>query len=406
MLRSVFKVGLFVVLLLTLGAGGYAQTAPAASPSASAAAAPIPGDPPNVPYDRWTKTATKQSGLFTIWRRDGRVYLELKPDQFDRDYLQTAVNANGLGGFGVLSGQYFQQEGRLLRFVRDGRRVAIVWPQTRFIAEPNTPLANAVALSTAGSVLGMAPIVTEDKKENVVVLDMSALLGDVMDLATTINGSVADPKNPLTQYRIDPARSYFGPSKAFPNNVVIEADQTFTSAKPPDALNTVIDPRSIQIRAIYNFVTLPENDGYMPRLVDDRVGYFEDTHIRFDRLNQMDNLVHYVTRWNMQPSDPTKPLSPAKNPMVYTLSNSIPLEYRDPVRRGILEWNKAFEKIGISNAVQVVDQPSDPAWDPDDVRYNVVRWLTEANNSGFASAQILWDPRTGEILRTGVLIDA
>ncbi|MGH7682963.1 MAG: zinc-dependent metalloprotease, partial [Vulcanimicrobiaceae bacterium] len=50
--------------------------------------------------------------------------------------------------------------------------------------------------------------------------------------------------------------------------------------------------------------------------------------------------------------------------------------------------------------------PSDPAWDPDDARYNVIRWITEAHEGGFAEAQIVWDPRTGEILRGGIIIDS
>jgi hypothetical protein len=35
----------------------------------------------------------------------------------------------------------------------------------------------------------------------------------------------------------------------------------------------------------------------------------------------------------------------------------------------------------------------------------MIRWLTESNSGGFAEAQITWDPRTGEIFRSGVMID-
>ncbi|MBV8150929.1 MAG: zinc-dependent metalloprotease [Candidatus Eremiobacteraeota bacterium] len=388
--------------------GANAQTAARPGGAAPAAGAAGAGGAPGaeVPYDKWTATAHKQAGLFTVWRKDGKVYLELRADQFDKDYLETAVPANGLGGYGVVSGQVFQQEARLVRFSRDEKRVALVWPQTHFDAKPGTAEVEAVRLSTAASVMGMAPIVTEDKKNDLVVLDMSVLLGDVADLTQTINRRLSDPKDPTSQFRLDPTRSYFGPSKAFPQNVVIEADQTFTSLKPLEAIDTVVDPRSIQMRVTYNLLALPENDDYMPRLYDDRVGYFEDAHIMFGAAPSVDNYAHYISRWNMQPSDPSKPLSPAKHPMVYTLSNTIPVEYRDPIRRGILEWNKAFAKIGISDAVKVVEQPADPNWDPDDFRYNVVRWLTEANSGGFAEAQPVWDPRTGEVFRTGVLIDA
>src|ERR1700716_3344352 len=36
----------------------------------------------------------------------------------------------------------------------------------------------------------------------------------------------------------------------------------------------------------------------------------------------------------------------------------------------------------------------------------MIRWLTEANSGGFAEAQITWDPRTGQIFRSGVMIDS
>ncbi|MGH7716392.1 MAG: DUF5117 domain-containing protein, partial [Vulcanimicrobiaceae bacterium] len=397
MVRVLARVGAMVAFWGFLTASVTAQTPPAGGPT---------GSPPPLPaYSAWTKDAEKQNGLFPLWRKDGKVYLELRTDQLDKDFLQTAVPSNGLGGFGITSGQMFQQEARLVRFIREGRTVAIVWPQTRFTALPNTPLADAIRLSTADSVMGMAPVVTENGKD-AAVIDMSALLGDVMNLTATMRERLADPKDPLTQFHLDPARTYFGASKAFPKNVVIEADETFSSLKPAEKLNTVTDPRSLQMRVTYNFLMLPENDGYMPRLADDRIGYFEDAHISFNKLSAPDDFVHYLIRWNLQPSDPTQRISAAKTPIVFTLSNTIPVEYRDPIRRAVLAWNAAFERIGISNAVQVQDQPADPSWDPDDARNNVIRWLTEANSGGFAEAQLTWDPRTGEVFRGGVLIDS
>ena len=374
-------------------------------PAAASPAARPPAPDGLTPYATFIKDAEKQSGLFTLWRKDGRVYLELTADQFDKEYVQTAQSANGLGGFHVLAGDVFQMEARILKFVRDGRRVAMIWPHTRFAADPSTPLAEAVRASTADSVEGMATIVSEDKESKRTVLDLSTLLGDVADFTTTLNERIANPKNPLSNYRLDPTRSYFGPSKAFPKNVIVETDQTFTSAKP-EVIDTVVDPRSVQMRIKYNFAEIMSTPGYMPRLTDDRVGFWSDPHIQFGQDQKADNRLQYVLRWSMQKADPAKALSAPLKPIVYTISSTVPLEYRQPIKDGILEWNKAFERIGISNAIQVQDQPADPAFDPEDIRYNVVRWLTESNSGGFAEAQILWDPRSGEIFRSGVLIDS
>jgi hypothetical protein len=416
---TVRPVAAFVSCFLALAGPAVAQQGPpspepsgsprAAAGSAAAAAAataPKPPAPGEIPaYDTFVKDAVVQNGLFQLIRKDGKVYMRLGADQLDKDYLQTTVPKNGLGGYGILAGDVFQQEARVIRFNRVGKTVVMVWPHTRFIAEPGTPLADAVRGSTADSVLGVATIAAEKKDDKSIVIDLSALLGDVIDFGNTLSDVVKDPTNPLGGYRLDPSRSYFGISKAFPKNVLVEAMQTFASLKP-NIVDTVVDPRSILMRIAYNFAELPDASKYMPRLVDDRVGFWDDTHIAFDHVERMDNRVRYAMRWDMRASDPSKPISPAVHPIVYTLSNTIPLEYRDPIRRAVLAWNGPFEKIGISGAVAVQEQPKDPEFDPDDIRYNVIRWLTEANGGGFAEAQVTWDPRTGQIFRGGVFIDS
>ncbi|MBV9271697.1 MAG: zinc-dependent metalloprotease [Candidatus Eremiobacteraeota bacterium] len=429
---------LFRVILSSLMAvGSFAfplvarpQTPPSPAPSTSPVPTPKPPEPtphasPNVaapaltsnpigsnfgnkedlmPYDKFTEGAERQDGLFTIWLSKDKVYFELTPDQFNKDFIENAVPANGLGGYFVLSGEVFVQEARIFRFDREGRRVTLLWPSTRFLADPNTPLSEAIEGSTAASVIGEAPVVSENPKTHALVVDMSALLGDVMNATDYINGSVALENDPESQYHLDPSRTHFGQTKAFPQNVIVEVQQTYASTKPK-VIDTVEDPRSVQLRVKYNIAELQASPDYIPRLYDDRVGFFEDAHVDFTHETRWDPYEHFVTRWNMKASDPSKPLSPATHPMVFTLSNTIPVEYRQPIRDAILTWNNAFERIGISDAVQVKDQPNDPSFDPDDIRYNVVRWLTESNANGFAEAQILWNPRTGEVFHTGILLD-
>jgi hypothetical protein len=397
----------FIVALALYAWPPWAAAAPSSSTtSAKPPAAAVLEEPPGPAiYARAVRDADKQSGLFTLYRKEGHVLLELTSAQFDKEYLEHVVPANGLGGFGFESGDVFAQEARIVRFHYGGNNVAMIWPQTRFISTAGTPLATAVRESTADSVQALFPIVAEDKTNGKVLIDLSPLLGDVLDLGNALSDATKSDTNPMGGYRLDPSRTYFGPSKAFPKNVVIEADETFASVKP-DTINTVTDARSIQMRVKYNLTEILSSPGYMPRLYDDRVGYWEDPHIGFGDDSRRDNYLFYILRWNIQPSDPTQHLSPAKKPIVYTLDNSIPAEYRAPIREAILEWNKAFERIGVSGAIQVQEQPSDSAYDPDDIRYNVIRWVTNAVSPFGAEAQIVWDPRTGEIFRGGVLLDS
>jgi hypothetical protein len=251
----------------------------------------------------------------------------------------------------------------------------------------------------------MMPVAADNRAGKTRVLDASALLGDTLDLANHLNDAVGAEHDPAGAYRLDPSRTYFGTTKAFPENIIVEADQTFASAKP-DAIDTVPDPHTLQIKVRYAFSQIMSTPGYMPRLSDDRVGFWSEGHTSFDRDFERDPNRFYILRWDVEPSDPTQKISPAKKPIVFYLDRSIPDQYRGAVRDGILEWNKAFERIGISDAVQVLDPPADPAWDADDIRYSVVRWVTDEPTEFGAEAQIVWDPRTGEIFRGGVLLDS
>lgn len=394
--------------LFTLSSQHAPAVAKSPQPAAPAAKAPATDEPAgdSAAYAKFTKGGEKQPGLFTLWRKDAHIYMEIGSDQFGKEYLEHVVPANGLGGFGFESGQMFAQSARIVRFdALGGKAVAAVWPHTRFLATPGSPLATAVRESTADSVQALLPVVAEDKANGRTVVDLAPLLGDTLDLGTALSDAVDSAANPQGGYRLDPTRTYFGPSKAFPRNVIFEADQTFASSKP-DTIDTVTDPRFIQMRVKYNFAEIMSSPDYMPRLYDDRVGFWEDPHIEFGNDSKRDNYLWYILRWNVQPSDPTKARSPAKKPIVYTLDNSIPVEYRASVRNGILDWNKAFERVGITGAVVVQDQPADSSYDPDDIRYNVIRWITNAVPDFGAEAQIVWDPRTGEIFRGGVLIDS
>lgn len=360
-----------------------------------------------VPYADFTKTAQVQHGLFNIWRKDGKVYLELTAKQLDTDFIQTAVPRNGIGGYFFFNGSTDFAPARLIRFSRVDDKIAIAWPNTYFIAPPGSPAATAVSQTFAPSLVDVAPIASIDDATGNIVFDASPFLGDIMDVATALKNSL-NIQSPENAYRLDPLRTYFGPTKAFPDNVLIEADQTFAS-ESPNVVDNVPDPRSLQIKVDYNIASAPDNSDYMPRLADDRVGYFDNTHLDFGNDNARSRDVRYIIRWNVQPSDPSKPMSPSKHPLVFYLSNSIPVEYRPAVHDALLTWNKAFARVGVSDAVIVKDQPDpsvDPTWDPDDIRYNVVRWLTESNGGGFAEAQLVYDPRTGQEFHTGIVVDS
>ncbi len=400
-------------LILSFAFGGTAYAANAKPDSSAKSAAgdkSASGDTSNeddglTAYDKFTKGATAQKGLFTIWRtKDGTVALELKPEQFGADFVELGVPVNGIGA-GLFSGLTDLQGCRIIRFVKQDNKVAVLFPTTRFLANANTPEAAAVAAGTANSVAGVTKVLSIDHSTGNVVFDAAPFLQDVTGIAdflTDLNGG--HQLNPMGSYRLDDRQTYFGVSKAFPQNVTLVANQTFSTSNP-QFIDVMPDGRNVEIQVQYNIAALPKDDSYIPRLYDDRVGYFVNAHADFSSDDHFDKSANYIVRWNVEPSDPTKRVSPAKHPVVYYLSNTIPVRYRAPIRKALLTWNKAFLPLGISGVVQVKDQPNDPTFDPDDMRYNVVRWLAETEG-GFAEAQLLYNPYTGEMLKSGIVIDS
>ena len=125
----------------------------------------------------------------------------------------------------------------------------------------------------------------------------------------------------------------------------------------------------------YSISELPETS-YRPRLADDRVGYFVVAQKNFSKKDLDDRFVRYITRWNLEKADPEAEMSTPKQPIIFWLEKTIPFKYRKPIRDGILEWNKAFEKAGFYDAIEVRQQPDDATWDPGDVNYNTFQWIT------------------------------
>jgi len=110
------------------------------------------------PYATWVQGATAQHGLFTIWHKDGKPYIELTTDQLNRDYVQTIVPGSGLGGWFVVWGNTDHLPTELVRFERAGDQVAILWPNPNFVAlqqpGPGTvvPVGSTVNLYTGSEV--------------------------------------------------------------------------------------------------------------------------------------------------------------------------------------------------------------------------------------------------------------
>lgn len=351
---------------------------------------------------RWreaSKATDKLVGLFTLHEGEesGKIYLEIKPEQLNKNYLATVTLESGIGESGIYSGLPLNDF--LFYFRRVNQNLHFVVRNVKFRTEPSEPEQRSLARSFSDSVLFSLPIekINPDSKSILIDLD-HLLMQDFPGLTPLLKYSLD------ADYRLDNSKSYFGEIHSFPENLEIDAIYGFSSLVPANLI-TLPDSRALSLKVHYSFSLLKENNNYIPRLADDRVGYFITAFQNFADQNAPELFVRYINRWHLEPSNPDAPLSPPKQPIVFWIENAVPLSYRDAIREGVLMWNKAFEKAGFENAIEVRQMPDDADWQPADVRYNTIRWFNSVD-AGFARGPVRVNPFTGEILDADIIVDA
>ena len=350
-------------------------------------------------FSEVVRDTDKLEGLFTIYRssEDDQIYLEIQPEQLNKNYLGTVTLESGIGESGIYSGLALQDF--LFYFRRVNNRIHFVIRNVNFRTPSETPEQKALTRSFSDSVLYAVPIVSVSSYKKSVLINLNDLL--MQDFA----GLIPLLKNSLfADYQLAENKSYFGEINNFTENIEINSIYNF-SANQGANLITVPDSRALTLKVHYSFSQLPENNGYIPRLADERVGYFITAYQDLSNYHSAESFVRYINRWNLELSVTDAPLSPPKKPIVFWIENAVPLEYRDAIREGVLMWNKAFEKAGFLNAIQVQQMPDDADWHPGDVRYNTIRWFNSID-AFFAKAPTRVNPLTGEILDADIIVDA
>jgi hypothetical protein len=381
-------------------AAAQALAASGVAPGTMAAARPAPPDPAAPkPFAEVSRGATRQDGLFPIWRKDEKVWLEIPRAMLNKPFLISVNIAQSIGERGFYASQMGPDA--LAEFRRIGNQVQLIVLNMDFRAQGGNQ--RAVEQAFSPSLIGSTPAASADDAERKAFLvDASFLLSDVLGVSTRAEAAFRLP------YGLDRANSFFDNTRAEPGASTLSARLHFATARipapplvaPPVPMppppRTVPDPRSFFITAVYNFQALPEAP-MRPRLTDPRVGHFPQSFTDLSSDLKANPRVHYVQRWRLEKKDPAAELSEPVKPITYWLDKNIPERYRAAVTAGILEWNKAFERIGFKNAVVAKQQPDDATWDNMDSTHASIRWFVGAD-VGFAIGPSHTDPRTGEIL--------
>ena len=383
------------------------EAAPAAAAPASSASAPTlasaarPDPVAPKPFDEVIKGATEQAGYFGLWRKDEKLWLEIAPERLDQAFLLSVNISHSVGErrlYGSMMGPSW-----LASFRRIGsQQIQLIALNTNYVAS-GAPMKAAIDQAFSHSLVASAAIASAPHPQRKsVLIDAAFLLADIAGYSTQLERAYRLP------YGLDRGNSFFEKTRVTDDLTTLSARLHFATARlpapplmpspvpMPSPPSTTPDPRSLFIGTVYSFTRLPEQ-AMAPRKTDPRLGHFFDVVTDLSTDLDANPRRHLINRWRLEKKDPAAALSEPRQPIVYWLDKNIPLQYRKAVEAGILEWNKAFERIGFRDAILAKQQPDDAEWDTLDARHASIRWFTGAD-VGFAIGPNHSDPRTGEII--------
>jgi uncharacterized protein DUF4953/uncharacterized protein DUF5117 len=361
------------------------QVAPAAAPAQTPQPSGIAGR---------TRGFEKRDGFIPLYldEKGGKVYLELPRDSMRLLFFAQLATGLGSNPIGLDRGGGGTED--VTRFVRAGDRVLVIFENWNY----RTSLANnaahalTVAQSFPPSTMAALPVLA-DESGHLLVDATDFVFRDWNEIALQLQG--ANEGN----YALQRDRSTIDLpfTKAFPDNT--ELDLALTFAATGRAGNTpsqiLADGRAFTLHQHLSFVRLPD-DGYRPRAVDPRVGFFGIQFKDYGQPVQGRLEQRWISRFRLQRANPRDPTSSIRNPIVYYVDPGIPEPLRSATVEGAKFWEQAFDRAGLRGGFVVRDLPSGA--DPMDVRYNMVMWINR-NERGWSFGGSIGDPRTGENIK-------
>ncbi|MBT9483696.1 MAG: Matrixin [Sphingobacteriia bacterium 24-36-13] len=375
-------------------------TTPAVKPGADTAKAAAPKK--QTVADK-TKGAKKVEGLFTIYQDTvtGSLQMYIRKDQLDKEFIYQSFSISGPTT--LFLNQSMHRNTAVYKIKKAFDKLEFSEVNTNFYYDQKNPVSKSANVDKPEAVFFNDKFSIEDENGYLVSVD-GLFLSEKMD---PVKPQMAP--SPLTMFMfnlggLNPTKSKYVDIRSYPNNTDIVVDLSYDN---PTTLASggpdVVDPRYVRVRMQHSFLEMPKND-FRARRDDPRVGYFMQQRTDMTSIG-VTPYKDMINRWFLKKKDATAAMSEPVDPIIFWVENTTPLEYRQTIVDAGLKWNEAFEKAGFKNAVQMKIMPDDAKWDPADIRYNVIRWVSSAQPSYGAIGPSFVNPRTGQILGSDITVE-
>lgn len=347
-------------------------------------------------YDGVISKSQKTEGLFNTYKDKNEYYFEFQKGYNKKLFLMKMTNLTSIDELGFFAGLDVGQ--MTTQFERRNDNLDIIKINELILPDTNKFSNYGQNVTSRFGPLRIEGF-NKDSSKFIAKIN-SFFLSDVPNLQFMFQQLLGG------YYSINSDLTYIEEVKTFPKNIEITVNYVFNTTSSP--VPAIPDSRSINFKVRYSLIDLTPDSAntYIPRLADNRVGYFETLVKDYTNPVRKSELTKFISRWNLQKKNPSDELSEPVKPIVYWIDRATPKEYRDAIKKGVLLWNKAFEKVGFKDAIQCNVQPDSVAWDSDDIRYNVLRWQSFSTSGIAGIGPSVSNPFTGEILNSSVLINS
>jgi len=350
-----------------------------------------------------TKGQKKNEGLFTLFQdtATGSLQIYVRKDQLEKEFIYQSFSISGPTS--LFLNQSMHRATAVFKIKKAFDKLEFSLVNTNQYYDKNNPVSKTADVDKPEAIFFSDKVSLEDSVGYLIN-------GDALFLSEKL-----DPVKPnflpspfaalmFNLGMLNTSKSKYAQLRSFPDNTDVVVDLSYDNPQTlADGGPDVADPRYVRVRMQHSFIAMPKND-FVPRRDDPRVGYF--TEERNDQTSispvPYKDMIH---RWDLKKKNPDAALSEPVEPLVYWIENTTPEEYRQTIFDAGMKWNEAFEKAGFKNALQMKIMPDDAKWDPADIHYNVIRWVSSARPSYGAIGPSFVNPRTGQILGADITVE-
>ena len=349
----------------------------------------MPEEDPRSDYEEIVEEAESEEGLFTVHLKDGDYYFEIPEYELGREFLMVSRVARAQDGTGFGGQRYNNQ---VLRWEKNSDKILLRSVQYYSVADSTETIYEAVQNRTFEPIIASFDIEATSDDDDSFIIEVNRLF--------TTDVPEFSPRQRFNGRRVDPERSYIDSIRSFPDNIEVQNVLTIEADQVPLSFSL----RTISLKMNHSMVRLPE-EPMMPRVHDERVGYFSVQQVDYGRHEHRAPERRYITRWRLEKEDPEADLSEPKEPITFYIDRATPEWLVEYAKQGVEDWQPAFEQAGFENAIVAKMAPSpeeDPDFSPDDARFPMVRWI--ASEIPNAMGPHVHDPRSGEIITSQIFM--